>query len=297
MVVCLSPSSPSPSPTASSGARWPPSTARGRPRSRSYTPCGSSAHGRCIGLVARARPRSSAPTSPTARTCRARTGTRQHDVAVAECAAQMARRRRPQPAWDRIARAPAPVGYDPGAVWPDGPASPDFAVLALAPWRVSAATAPRSRAASAARCGAPSRSRRAPRAGFDRCPATRSSTSGRSRTRRRSSATRRTSSRASRTRAGARRSPAYSHFKVHPGLRIPFGHHPHRHRRRSTSSWAGSARIKLGDEIVELCTWDAVRVAPELTRGIEGGPDGAELLAFGSGEQGDTQVVRDFWPE
>jgi quercetin dioxygenase-like cupin family protein len=86
-----------------------------------------------------------------------------------------------------------------------------------------------------------------------------------------------------------------THFKVAPGFRIPFGHH-HTDQEEVYVVVAGSARIKLGDEIVELGTWDALRVAPELTRGIEAGPDGAELLAFGSGEQGDAQVVRDFWP-
>ena len=87
-----------------------------------------------------------------------------------------------------------------------------------------------------------------------------------------------------------------SHFKLAPGFRIPFGHH-HTDQEEVYVVVAGSARIKLGDEVVELATWDAVRVAPELTRGIEGGPDGAEILAFGSGEQGDAQVVRDFWPQ
>ena len=87
-----------------------------------------------------------------------------------------------------------------------------------------------------------------------------------------------------------------THFKVAPGFRIPFGHH-HTDQEEVYVVVAGSARIKLGDEIVELGTWDALRVAPELTRGIEAGPDGAELLAFGSGEQGDAQVVRDFWPQ
>jgi quercetin dioxygenase-like cupin family protein len=88
-----------------------------------------------------------------------------------------------------------------------------------------------------------------------------------------------------------------SHFKVAPGFRIPFGHH-HTDQEEVYVVVAGSARIKLGDEIVELATWDAVRVAPELPRGIEGGPDGAEILAFGapSNENADAQMVRDFWP-
>jgi hypothetical protein len=39
-------------------------------------------------------------------------------------------------------------------------------------------------------------------------------------------------------------------------------------------------------------------VAPEVTRGMEGGPEGAEIIAFGapSNENADAQMVRDFWP-
>jgi hypothetical protein len=64
-----------------------------------------------------------------------------HDVAVAECAARWLDEAEREDAWGRIARAPAPAGYDPATIWPDGPQSADFAVLALDPWRVSAATA------------------------------------------------------------------------------------------------------------------------------------------------------------
>jgi hypothetical protein len=63
------------------------------------------------------------------------------DVAVAECAAHWLDEGDREDAWERIARAPVPVGYDPATVWPAGAASPDFAVIALEPWRVSAATA------------------------------------------------------------------------------------------------------------------------------------------------------------
>ena len=64
-----------------------------------------------------------------------------HDVAVAECAARWLDAAEREDAWERIARAPAPVGYDPATIWPGGPASPEFAVLGLDPWRVSAASA------------------------------------------------------------------------------------------------------------------------------------------------------------
>ena len=62
---------------------------------------------------------------------------------------------------------------------------------------------------------------------------------------------------------------------------------------------AGSARMKLDDDVVELDTWDAVRVPPDVTRGMEGGADGAEILAFGapSNENADVQMVRGFWPQ
>jgi quercetin dioxygenase-like cupin family protein len=88
-----------------------------------------------------------------------------------------------------------------------------------------------------------------------------------------------------------------THFSLSPGFRVPFGHH-HAEQEEIYVVVAGSARLKLGDEIVDLGTWDAVRVAPELTRGMEGGPDGAEILAFGapSNENADAQMVRDFWP-
>jgi quercetin dioxygenase-like cupin family protein len=89
-----------------------------------------------------------------------------------------------------------------------------------------------------------------------------------------------------------------SHFAVAPGFRLPFGHH-HAEQEEIYVVVAGSARFKLGEEIVELGPWDAVRVAPEITRGMEGGPDGAQILAFGapSNENADVQMVQDFWED
>ena len=41
-----------------------------------------------------------------------------------------------------------------------------------------------------------------------------------------------------------------------------------------------------------------MRVPAHLTRALEGGPDGAEILAFGapSNENADVQMVEGFWP-
>ena len=47
--------------------------------------------------------------------------------------------------------------------------------------------------------------------------------------------------------------------------------------------------MKLEDELVELREWDAIRVAGPTTRGIEAGPDGVELLAFGAPNTGNTR--------
>jgi hypothetical protein len=40
--------------------------------------------------------------------------------------------------------------------------------------------------------------------------------------------------------------------------------------------------VKLDDEIVDVNTWDAVRVPGDTWRAFEAGPDGLELLAFGA---------------
>jgi mannose-6-phosphate isomerase-like protein (cupin superfamily) len=89
-----------------------------------------------------------------------------------------------------------------------------------------------------------------------------------------------------------------SHFTIAPGYRVPFGHH-HSYQEEVYVIVAGSARLKLDDDLVEMGTWDAVRVSPGVTRGMEGGPEGAEILAFGapSKENADAEMVRDFWPQ
>jgi mannose-6-phosphate isomerase-like protein (cupin superfamily) len=86
-------------------------------------------------------------------------------------------------------------------------------------------------------------------------------------------------------------------FRAEPGFRIPFGHR-HNQQEEIYVIVAGSARVKLEDEIVELGTWDALRVPPETPRAFEAGPDGAEILAVGapSTGMGDAELLEDFWP-
>jgi mannose-6-phosphate isomerase-like protein (cupin superfamily) len=61
---------------------------------------------------------------------------------------------------------------------------------------------------------------------------------------------------------------------------------------------SGSGRIKLDDDVVELDTMDAVRIAPGTVRALEAGDDGLELLAFGPRHEADHEIVPvdAFWP-
>jgi quinol monooxygenase YgiN/mannose-6-phosphate isomerase-like protein (cupin superfamily) len=81
---------------------------------------------------------------------------------------------------------------------------------------------------------------------------------------------------------------------LRPGKRQQFAHHHHR-AEEVYVVLSGSGRVKIEDEIVDVAARDAIRVAPDLTRAFEAGPDGLELLAFGPRWRGDAQVVRDWW--
>lgn len=84
-------------------------------------------------------------------------------------------------------------------------------------------------------------------------------------------------------------------FTLAPGFRIPFGHR-HAEQEEAYVVVSGSARVKLEDEIVELAAWDAVRVPPEVARGLEAGPEGAEVIAVGAPAARDAEQLPDFWP-
>jgi mannose-6-phosphate isomerase-like protein (cupin superfamily) len=89
-----------------------------------------------------------------------------------------------------------------------------------------------------------------------------------------------------------------SHFRYAPGFRATTGHH-HTEQEEAYVVVAGSGRIKVGDEVLELAQWDVVRVAPETVRAFEGGPQGLEIIAVGGDkpEGGDGVRVEGFWPE
>lgn len=97
---------------------------------------------------------------------------------------------------------------------------------------------------------------------------------------------------------GALESPelGLSRFTYEPGARMPFGHR-HREQEELYLVVAGSGRLKLDDEIVEVGPWDAVRVAPHVTRAFEAGPDGLDVVCVGGRKpkSGDTERFDDFW--
>jgi mannose-6-phosphate isomerase-like protein (cupin superfamily) len=84
--------------------------------------------------------------------------------------------------------------------------------------------------------------------------------------------------------------------RLRPGVRQPFGHR-HDQAEEIYVVISGSGRIKLDDDIVDLSKLDAVRVAPEVTRNLEAGPDGMEVLAFGPRHEGDSEVIPGWWPD
>jgi quercetin dioxygenase-like cupin family protein len=58
----------------------------------------------------------------------------------------------------------------------------------------------------------------------------------------------------------------------------------------------GGGRVSLDGRIESLRRLDAVRVAPQVARAFEAGPDGLDLLAFGPHHEGDGEFLeQDPW--
>ena len=89
-----------------------------------------------------------------------------------------------------------------------------------------------------------------------------------------------------------------SYFRVAPDFRAPFGH-THSEQEEIYLVVSGRASVRLDDDVVELNEWDAVRIPPGTMRAFEGGPDGAEVIAFGapSNENRDLEMVQDWWAD
>ena len=89
--------------------------------------------------------------------------------------------------------------------------------------------------------------------------------------------------------------------RIKPGQRQPFGH-KHKEQEEIHVVVAGSGRLKVDHDIIEVNTFDAIRIAPDVIRQFEAGPDGLDLIIFGSpaGDPtkvggGDTVTYSKFW--
>jgi mannose-6-phosphate isomerase-like protein (cupin superfamily) len=89
-----------------------------------------------------------------------------------------------------------------------------------------------------------------------------------------------------------------SYQRLAPNFRVPFAHR-HKNQEEVYVLISGSARAKLGDEIVELRPFDALRVHKDTIRGFEAGPEGAELIAIGAPNTGpgDAELEHDWWTD
>jgi mannose-6-phosphate isomerase-like protein (cupin superfamily) len=89
-----------------------------------------------------------------------------------------------------------------------------------------------------------------------------------------------------------------TYYKIAPHFRTPFGHR-HGEQEEIYVIVSGDARLKLDDEVVELGQWDAVRIPGPVTRALEGGPDGCEVLAFGAPntDNKDAEMFPGWWSD
>jgi mannose-6-phosphate isomerase-like protein (cupin superfamily) len=91
-------------------------------------------------------------------------------------------------------------------------------------------------------------------------------------------------------------STGLSLHRLKPGKRQPFAH-KHDVAEEVYVVLAGSGRAKLDDDIVDIATHDAVRVAPGVIRSFEAGSDGLEMLVFGARHDGDGELIQGWWAD
>ena len=89
-----------------------------------------------------------------------------------------------------------------------------------------------------------------------------------------------------------------SHWRFAPNTRNPVSH-SHREQEEAYVVAAGSGRVRLDDEIRDICQWDVVRIGPPVVRAFEAGPDGLDLIAIGGPkpEGGDGVISESPWPD
>jgi mannose-6-phosphate isomerase-like protein (cupin superfamily) len=87
-----------------------------------------------------------------------------------------------------------------------------------------------------------------------------------------------------------------SHFRYAPNRRYAVGH-SHREQEEVYVVLSGGGKLKLDDELLDVGSWDVIRVAPGTFRAFVAGPDGLEVLAVASDrpEAGDVVHTGEDW--
>jgi uncharacterized cupin superfamily protein len=84
--------------------------------------------------------------------------------------------------------------------------------------------------------------------------------------------------------------------RLQPGARSPFAHR-HASHEEVYVVVSGSGQVRLDDEVRDITTFDAIRVAPQTIRAFKAGPQGLEVVVFGPRGGRDAQVHQPAWPE
>ncbi len=87
-------------------------------------------------------------------------------------------------------------------------------------------------------------------------------------------------------------------FRYAGDVRSPMAH-SHREQEEAYVVVSGSGRVLLDGEVHELRQWDVVRVAPEVVRAFEAGPEGLDIVAVGGPKpaDGDGVMGTAAWPD
>jgi mannose-6-phosphate isomerase-like protein (cupin superfamily) len=89
-----------------------------------------------------------------------------------------------------------------------------------------------------------------------------------------------------------------SYQRLAPNARFPYGHH-HKTQEEVYVVVEGSGRMKLDDEVVDIESWDAIRVGKDTVRSFEAGSEGLAFLAFGAPktEAQDAEMIPGWWSD
>jgi mannose-6-phosphate isomerase-like protein (cupin superfamily) len=84
---------------------------------------------------------------------------------------------------------------------------------------------------------------------------------------------------------------------LRPNMRQAFAHR-HDEAEEVNVVISGGGRVKLDDEVHDIGALDAIRVAPNVTRQFEAGPEGMTYLAVGPHHDRDGELIYEgFWDD